>query len=124
MTILFRDLLTFNIYTGQKSRLWTKKITVSVTGQKNEKLTGQLVSQETDQNHMDAPLIKLEKKVSLIAHSNFKELAKDTPIIVHGHSLGSGISVEVLANLCQDQNKCPPTALILGKSPVLYTVGQ
>jgi len=42
-----------------------------------------------------------------------KELAKDTPIIVHGHSLGSGISVEVLANLCQDQNKCPPTALIL-----------
>ena len=54
--------------------------------------------------------------ISLIAHSNFKELAKDTPIIVHGHSLGSGISVEVLANLCQDQNKCPPTALILGKS--------
>jgi hypothetical protein len=53
----------FNQRLEKKSREWTKRnCPVSETGQflfgrpkKKEKLTGQLVSQETDQHHIDVP---------------------------------------------------------------------
>ena len=70
-TIFLSTLLNFFVQSFLKIghpliRDWTKKQSlVSETGhffcwptQKNEKLTGQLVSQETDQNHVDVPKIK------------------------------------------------------------------
>ena len=41
-----------------------------------------------------------------------KSLAKETPIIVYGHSLGTAVSTEAVAQLCEQGD--PPKALILG----------
>jgi len=40
-----------------------------------------------------------------------KSLAKETPIIVYGHSLGTAVSTEAVARLCEQGD--PPNALIL-----------
>ena len=50
---------------------------------------------------------------ALKVYEHAKKLAKDVPIIVYGHSLGTAVSTEAVAQLC-DQGD-PPKALILGK---------
>ena len=52
---------------------------------------------------------------SVKVYEYVKNLANETPIFIYGHSLGTAISVEVLAKLCGEGNKSLPTALILGE---------
>jgi len=48
---------------------------------------------------------------ALRVYEHTKKLAKDVPIIVYGHSLGTAVSTEAVARLCDEGD--PPKALIL-----------
>lgn len=48
---------------------------------------------------------------ALQVYQHVKNLAKDVPIIVYGHSLGTAVSTEAVARLCEEGE--PPKALIL-----------
>ncbi len=48
---------------------------------------------------------------ALQVYDYVKQRAKDSPIIVYGHSLGTAVSTEAVAQLCESGN--PPMGLIL-----------